>query len=91
MFFAPFLALYAIVFFVVLAFFFILVEINVINYAFTAIGLPPELAFGALFASLIGSYVNIPITRVASGVAHPAQVVSSFGVRYRVPVRYASD
>ena len=91
MFIAPFLALYAIIFFFILAFFFVLLEINVINYAFTTLGLPPELAFAALFVSLIGSYINIPITRVASGGTHPAEVVSSFGVRYRVPVRYASD
>jgi uncharacterized membrane protein len=61
---APFLALYAIVFFVVLAFLFVLLEINVISYAFAAIGLPPEVAFAALLVSLIGSYFNIPITRV---------------------------
>jgi uncharacterized membrane protein len=90
-FFAPFLALYAIVFFVLLAFLFILLEINVISYAFTALGLPPELAFGALLISLLGSYINIPITRVANGRAHPSEMVTSFGVRYRVPVRYASD
>ena len=91
MFFAPFLAFYAIIFFFLLAFFFVLLEINVINYAFTTLGLPPELAFAALFVSLIGSYINIPITRVAGGAAHPAEVVSSFGIRYRVPIRYASD
>ena len=91
MFFAPFLALYAIVFFVILVFLFILIEINVINYAFVSLGLPPELAFTALFVSLIGSYINIPITRVAGGQPHPGAVVNSFGVRYRVPVRYASD
>ena len=49
-----------------LAFFFVLVEIHVINYAFMALGLPPEMAFAALLASLIGSYINIPVARVAS-------------------------
>jgi uncharacterized membrane protein len=88
---APFLALYAIVFFVVLAFLFVLLEINVISYAFAAIGLPPEMAFAALLVSLIGSYFNIPIARVENREPHPAEVVSSFGVRYRVPVRYAGD
>ena len=86
MFFAPFLAFYAIVFFFLLAFFFVLVEIHIINYAFAMIGLPPELAFAALLASLIGSYVNIPIARIATRDLHPATVISSFGVRYRVPV-----
>ena len=90
MFFAPFLAFYAIIFFFVLAFFFILVEIHVINYAFVSLGLPPELAFTALLVSLIGSYINIPITRVASGQPHPAEIVRSFGVRYRVPTRYVT-
>jgi uncharacterized membrane protein len=88
--FAPFLALYAIVFFFVLAFLFILVEIHVINYAFVSLGLPPELAFTALLVSLVGSYINIPITRVAAGQPHPAEIVRSFGVRYRVPTRYVT-
>jgi uncharacterized membrane protein len=90
-FFAPFLAFYAIVFFFVLAFFFILLEIHVINYAFVSLGLPPEFAFTALLVSLIGSYINIPITRVAGGQPHPAEVVRSFGIRYRVPTRYVTD
>ncbi len=91
MFFAPFLALYAIIFFFLLAFFFILIEIHVISYAFLRLGLPPELAFTALLASLIGSYINIPITRVRSGKIHPAPIVRSFGVSYTLPERYASD
>jgi len=89
MFFAPFIILYAIIFFVVLAFLFILLEIGIIHHAFLMIGLPPELAFMALFASLVGSYINIPLTRIESGPPHPVDVVNSFGVRYRVPMRYA--
>jgi uncharacterized membrane protein len=90
-FFAPFLAFYAIVFFFVLAFLFVLLEIHVISYAFVALGLPPEMAFTALLVSLVGSYINIPITRVASGQPHPVEVVRSFGIRYRVPTRYVTD
>jgi uncharacterized membrane protein len=90
-FFAPFLFFYAILFFFILAFFFVLLEIHVISYAFVALGLPPELAFTALLVSLIGSYINIPITRVASGKPHSAEVVRSFGIRYQVPTRYATD
>jgi uncharacterized membrane protein len=90
-FFAPFLAFYAIVFFLVLAFFFILLEIHVISYAFVTLGLSPEMAFTALLASLLGSYINIPIMRVAGGPPHPAGVVRSFGIRYQVPTRYTTD
>ena len=89
MFFAPFLFFYAIIFFFLLAFFFVLVEIHVINYAFMSIGLPPEAAFAALLASLIGSYINIPITRIASSNLHPATVIRNFGVRYQVPIANA--
>jgi len=90
-FFAPFLFFYAILFFFILAFFFVLVEIHIINYAFMMIGLPPEIAFAALLASLIGSYINIPITRIPSGNLHPATVIRSFGVGYQVPIAYAQD
>jgi uncharacterized membrane protein len=89
MFFGPFLAFYAILFFVLLAGIFVMLEIGVINYAFGALGLPPELALLALMASLIGSYINIPLTQIDSGEPHAAEIVTSFGVRYRVPLHYA--
>jgi uncharacterized membrane protein len=89
MFFGPFLAFYAILFFLLLAGIFVMLEIGVINYAFGALGLPPELALMALMASLIGSYINIPLAQIESGEPHLAEIISSFGVRYRVPLHYA--
>ncbi|MDO8431558.1 MAG: DUF1614 domain-containing protein [Candidatus Binatus sp.] len=91
MLFAPFLIFYAILFFFALAFLFILVEIHVINYAFQLLGLPPELAFFALLTALVGSYINIPITRIAAGSRRAPAVVNNFGVRYRVPTGYPAD
>src|SRR5215471_1320849 len=91
MFFAPFLFLYALLFFFGLAFLFALIQIGIINYVFQALGLPPQLAFLALLVSLVGSYINIPITRIASGGVHPVRVVEHFGVRYRIPMRYAGE
>lgn len=90
MFFGPFLALYAVLFLALLVFVFVMLEIGVINYAFGALGLPPELALLALLASLLGSYINIPIAQIDGGEPHMTQVVNSFGVRYRVPLHYAS-
>jgi uncharacterized membrane protein len=87
--FAPFVFIYAVIFLLGLAFLFALIEIHVINYVFVALGLPPHLAFAALLVSLVGSYLNIPITQVESGPAHPEPMVRQFGVRYRVPIRYA--
>ncbi len=89
MFFAPFIVVYGIIFFFILAFLFLLLAIGVIRHAFLLVGLPPEMAFLALFASLIGSYINIPLTKIAGGAPHPQEIVDSFGVRYRVPIRYA--
>ena len=89
MFFAPFIILYAIIFFVALTFLFVMIEIGLIHHAFLMVGLPPEMAFLALFASLVGSYINIPLTKIASGPPHPQELVSSFGLRYRLPMRYA--
>ncbi len=88
MFFGPFLLLYALILFAILVFWLMLVWIGVISGVFHALGLSPNLAFLALLVSLLGSYVNIPITRVESGEPHTAEIVTSFGVRYRVPVHY---
>lgn len=90
MIFAPFVFIYAVIFLLGLAFLFILIEIHVINYVFVALGLSPHLAFIALLVSLAGSYLNIPITKVEGGPPHPEPSVRRFGVRYRVPIRYAS-
>jgi len=92
MFFAPFLFLYSIIFFIALALLFAMLEIGAIDYAFNALGLPPHAAFWALMVSLLGSYINIPVTRIESGDGEPppADVASYFGVRYRVPTHLAA-
>jgi uncharacterized membrane protein len=91
MFFAPFLFLYAIIFFFALAFLFVMLELGAINYAFNALGLPPHAAFWALIVSLLGSYINIPISRIESG-GEPLspEVVGYFGMRYRIPAHLAA-
>jgi uncharacterized membrane protein len=93
MFFAPFLFLYAIIFFVAIALLFVMLELGAINYAFYALGLPPHAAFWALIISLLGSYINIPISRIEGGGRSepPApDVVGYFGMRYRVPAHLAT-
>ncbi len=93
MFFAPFIFLYAIIFFFALAFLFVMLEIGAINYAFNALGLPPHAAFWALIVSLFGSYINIPISRIEGGHGggpSSPDVVSYFGMRYRVPEHLAA-
>ena len=88
MFFAPFLVFYGLIFIGVLFIWLMFVWIGVISNVFQALGLPPNLAFMALLASFLGSYINIPLTEVESGNAQLPEVVSNFGVRYRIPTRY---
>jgi uncharacterized membrane protein len=85
MIFGPFLFIYVFLALLILAFLFALIEIHVINYAFTLAGLPPGLAFAALLASLFGSYINIPVKRLEGGDLHPTTVIAHHGIRYRVP------
>jgi uncharacterized membrane protein len=91
MFFAPFVFLYTIIFFFALALVFGLLELGAINYAFNALGLPPHTAFWALIISLLGSYINIPISRIENGGEPSApDVVGYFGMRYRIPAHLAA-
>ena len=89
MIFAPFIILYAVIFFGALFLWLMFVWIGVISNVFQAIGLPPNLAFMALLASLIGSYINIPVSEVESGGVEASDVIRHFGVIYRPPMRYA--
>jgi uncharacterized membrane protein len=88
MFFAPFLVFYAILFVGVLFLWLMFVWIGIISNVFQALGLPPSLAFMALLASFLGSYINIPLAEVESGGGALPEVVGHYGMRYRIPVRY---
>jgi uncharacterized membrane protein len=89
--FGPFLFIYVFIAVLIVAFLFALIEIHVINYAFTLAGLPPQLAFVALLVSLFGSYINIPVKRLEGGELHPSTVITHYGMRYRVPMRRWDD
>ena len=64
MFFGPLTFLFMILFFFYIIFFFFMVQINLIALAFAKIGIPSEYVFTALFFSLDGSFINIPIKRI---------------------------
>ena len=89
MIFAPFVIFYLVIFLGALFLWLMFVWIGVISNVFQAIGLPPNLAFMALLASLIGSYINIPVSEVESGPVEASEVIRRFGVVYRPPMRYA--
>jgi uncharacterized membrane protein len=64
----------------------ILVLLHVLRYAYVAMGIAPQYVFLVLFASLIGSYVNIPILAFPGERVLEAQQIDFFGMRYVIPI-----
>jgi uncharacterized membrane protein len=79
---APFFAILVGVFALVV----ILIEVNILRYAYERLGVSSGTAFLLLLASLIGSYVNIPVWEFPAQVVRSGQEVVYFGVHYVVPV-----
>jgi len=86
--FAPFLLIYVALCLFFLLGLFVLIELEVISYAFLVLGLPPRLALVALLVSFIGSYINIPLYTVEPGAAPSAATASNFGVVYGIPFEF---
>jgi uncharacterized membrane protein len=85
MFFGPITFILMLLFFFYIVFFFFLVQLNLIALAFTKIGIPSEHVFTALFFSLVGSFINIPIKKIPQqGMINKASV-RFFGFKYRIP------
>jgi len=78
----PFFAILVGVFLVVV----LLIQINVLRYAYTRLGVCSGTALLLLFASLIGSYVNIPVYEFQEREVLSWHEVSYYGVQYLVPV-----
>ena len=70
----------------VLALLWILIEIGALGYAYTRLGLNPRAALLVLLASLIGSYINIPIAELPGQQVWSGHLVDYFGVDYVVPI-----
>ena len=70
-------------FFILVALFvfvFILLPLGLMKYAYEQLGVSPAGAVLLLLGSLLGSYINIPIT-----VATAGEVVAFYGMQYQVP------
>jgi uncharacterized membrane protein len=70
-----------------LFFFFFMVQIDLIAIVFAKIGIPAEYVVSAIFATLIGSLINIPVKRIPQETMVEERIVRHFGLRYAVPVR----
>ena len=62
-----------------------LLEIGVLNSAYRRLGLPPRAAMLVLLASLVGSYLNIPVARLPEAHVVARAFVDGFGMSYLVP------
>jgi uncharacterized membrane protein len=63
----------------------VLVGLDVITYAYQRIGLSPGWLFAALFGSIIGSWFDIPVARLADRTETRVDDAVAFGVHYRIP------
>lgn len=64
----------------------LLIQFGILRYAYTRIGLSSRAALLLLLASLVGSYVNIPLVQLPEQQILSGREVWSFGVAYSVPV-----
>ena len=64
----------------------VLIEIRVLRYAYMSLGISSKAALLLLFASLVGSYINIPVAQFPERVVETGEQVNFFGMRYVVPL-----
>lgn len=64
----------------------VLGQLGALRYAYMRIGLSPRAALLLLLASLLGSYLNIPVAELPAQEIFSGQVIDYFGMRYVVPV-----
>jgi uncharacterized membrane protein len=64
----------------------VLIQIGVLRYAYTRIGVGARPALLLLLGSLIGSYINIPIAQLPAEQLMSGRDVMYFGMHYVVPV-----
>lgn len=63
----------------------ILIQLNVLRYAYMRLGLSSTGAFLLLVGSLVGSYFNIPVAALPEQHVVSGQIVRFFGMDYVVP------
>jgi uncharacterized membrane protein len=85
MIFSPLIFFLMMIFFLVALILLPFLMVGLIGEAFLRLGISPSLVFWLLILTLVGSLVNIPIYRFENRELVGEQVVSYFGMRFRVP------
>jgi uncharacterized membrane protein len=71
---------------ILVGFFFIVLVLRSVRYAYESLGISSRAAIFLLFASLVGSIFNIPVADLPPEQVMSDHVVDFFGMRYEVPV-----
>src|SRR6516165_10874117 len=71
---------------ILIGFFFIVLILRSVRYAYESLGVSSNTAIFLLLAMLIGSFFNIPITELPPERAISHHVVDFFGMRYAEPL-----
>ncbi|HEY7248393.1 MAG TPA: DUF1614 domain-containing protein [Xanthobacteraceae bacterium] len=64
----------------------VLIQLGALRYAYMRLGVSPRGALVLLFASLIGSYFNIPLWELPEQQVVSGHEIEFFGMRYALPV-----
>src|SRR3989454_12616932 len=72
-------------FFLLLAFLVALLEVGVLGYAYEKLGIDRRYISALLLLSLLGSYVNIPISELPAEPMAAGREGVFFGMRYIIP------
>jgi uncharacterized membrane protein len=65
---------------------FALIEVGVLHYAYTHLGVDKRWVYSLMLLSFVGSYVNIPIYRLPGERIVTSEEIISFGGRYVIPI-----
>lgn len=69
-----------------LVFLVVLIQVGILRYAYMRLGVSARVALLLLLATLIGSYINIPVIALPEHQVMSGQEIDFFGMRYAVPV-----
>ncbi len=69
----------------IIVFLLVLVQIGIITYAYEKLGIEGQYVLMILILSIIGSYINIPITEIDSEAPGKSRQIVVYGIRYIIP------
>lgn len=84
--FFPLTGPFIILLFFLIALVIVFLELGIIQFAYQKVGIDRHYVFALLVASLLGSYINIPVGALPEERMYSHRVVSYFGVKYVIPV-----